>query len=182
MLSEPDVDKWPFPGLDHYEIGFVRANTALARNPALRILSVLINHIGNGWIIPLVVVVLLYKLGYGAVPVLGIALLCVGIAHIVYPVLKRALARPRPIDIDNGLESLLPPLDRYSCPSGHSMTAMALFIPIVLTVPNSILTCSVAWTLIAWARLVTAHHYASDLLLGGLLGAAVAWPIAAALL
>ena len=45
-----------------------------------------------------------------------------GIAHALYPWVKSYMARLRPMDRDGALESLLKPLDRYSCPSGHCMT------------------------------------------------------------
>ena len=182
-VAEPSSEvRWPLARLDEYEISLVRANTMLARNPLIRAVAVIVNHLGNGWILPLVGVILLYGIGLSAVPVLFTAFLCVGIAHLVYPMIKRVVARPRPIDLDQTLESLLPPLDLYSCPSGHCMTAMALFIPIVFSIPNAMFACSVAWLLIGWARLATAHHYPSDLVLGGLLGAVVAWPITVAVL
>jgi undecaprenyl-diphosphatase len=182
VVESSSETKWPFARLDEYEISLVRANTLLARNPLVRAIAVVVNHLGNGWILPLVGVALLYGIGLSAVPVLFTAFLCVGIAHLVYPMIKRAVARPRPIDFDHTLDSLLPPLDLYSCPSGHCMTAMALFIPIVSSIPNAMFACSIAWLLIGWARLATAHHYPSDLVLGGLLGAVVTWPITVAVL
>jgi undecaprenyl-diphosphatase len=81
------------------------------------------------------------------------------------------------MDRDGGLVSLLKPLDRYSCPSGHCMTAAALSLPIALVIPGFAPLLVALILLIGWARLAAAHHYPSDLILGTLMGYGVAWPI-----
>jgi len=163
--------------LDRYEIPIVRMQAAVARKPGFRAAAIAVNHLSNGWLFVLCGIGLLTFLGGSAVPMVWTALLSLAIAHGVYPIVKSYIARPRPMDRDTELESLLRPLDRYSCPSGHCMTATALSIPIVFVMPGTMLVFILLWLLIAWARLAAAHHYPSDLILGGLLGGVVAWPI-----
>jgi undecaprenyl-diphosphatase len=81
------------------------------------------------------------------------------------------------MDRDGALESLLKPLDRYSCPSGHCMTVAALSLPIGFVMPGFAPALVALLVLIGWARLAAAHHYPSDLVLGTLMGYGVAWPV-----
>jgi undecaprenyl-diphosphatase len=88
------------------------------------------------------------------------------IAHSLYPLGKSYIGRPRPIDRDPTLTSLVTPLDAYSCPSGHCMTAVAVFIPIGFSLSTTVLPLTILALLIAWARLAAAHHYPTDLISG----------------
>jgi undecaprenyl-diphosphatase len=166
-----------FEWLDGYEMPMVRMQAAVARKPRFRAVAIAINRLGNGWLFVLCGIGLLGFQGWSAVPIVATALLALGIAHVLYPVMKSYIARPRPMDRYAELESLLTPLDRYSCPSGHCMSATALFVPIILVVPGSTVIFISLWLLIAWARLAAAHHYPSDIVLGALVGCSVAWPI-----
>lgn len=166
-----------FDWLDGREIRFVQKQVALTKSPEFRTFALVINYLSNGLIYILVGVLLLVALGWPALPIVFAALLSVGGAHLIYPLIKSFLKRPRPMDRDQALEALAPPLDLYSCPSGHCMTTVATAIPIAFVLPKLSLIFIFMLILIAWGRLATAHHYPSDLVLGGLLGGAVAWPV-----
>lgn len=166
-----------FDWLDGREIRFVKQQVALTKSRELRVFALVINYLSNGIIYILVGVSLLLALGWPALPMVFAALLSVGVAHLVYPLIKSFLKRPRPMDRDQALEALAPPLDLYSCPSGHCMTTVATAVPIAFVLPKLSLLFIFMLILIAWGRLATAHHYPSDLVLGGLLGGAVAWPV-----
>lgn len=163
--------------LDSYEIPIVRKQTQLVRNPALKILAILFNHLGNGWVYPLWVGGLLIFEGSKAIPLVIVASVSLSLAHLLYPKIKSFIARPRPIDRYPDLCQLLKPLDLYSCPSGHCMSAAAISIPIMMVLPNLTIFVLLVWFLIGWARLATGHHYPSDLLIGGVMGSIVTWPI-----
>lgn len=163
--------------LDGYEISLVRSQTQMVRNPGFRILAIVFNHLGNGWLYPLWVSSLLILQGWNAIPVILVAGVSLIIAHLIYPKIKAYISRPRPIERYPDVKSLLHPLDRYSCPSGHCMSAAAISIPIILVIPSTTLLIVLIWLLIGWARLATGHHYPSDLIVGGLLGTVVTWPI-----
>ena len=94
------------------------------------------------------------------------ALFAAGFAHIIYPLIKRYLARPRPFEKDLSLIVAAAPLDRYSCPSGHVMTATTVFLPFVSTSLPLASVLLIIWCLLAWARIILGHHYASDLIVG----------------
>jgi undecaprenyl-diphosphatase len=163
--------------LDMWEITFVQAQTITARDAGLQQLVIWLNHLGDGWVYPLVAALLLLAQGSKAFPALEAAVLGVMIAHSIYPLIKLYLARLRPIERNPRLETLATPLDRYSCPSGHTMTAIAAFVPIGIILPGSMPAFSVFWVLLAWARVAAGHHYPSDLVVGATLGVIVTLPV-----
>jgi undecaprenyl-diphosphatase len=163
--------------LHSYELSIVRRQVELARKRGLQGLAVTMNELSNGWLFALYGIVLLSYQGLKAGPVILAALLALGIAHLVYPVIKWYLGRLRPMERDATLASAVRPLDRYSCPSGHCMTATALSIPIAFVEPAAAVVLLPMLLVIAWARLAVAHHYPSDVLFGILLGYSVAWPV-----
>ncbi len=163
--------------LHRYELRIVRRQVEIARSHSLEAIAVAVNELSNGWLFALYGLALLSHQGRGAMPVILVALLALGIAHLVYPVIKWYLARLRPMERDASLVSAVRPLDRYSCPSGHCMSATVLSIPIAYVVPSAAVVLLALLLAIAWARLAVAHHYPSDVLCGILLGYSVAWPI-----
>src|ERR1041385_521997 len=129
----------------------------------------LITRAGNGWIYPIASLFLFLALIEHAARCLAAAIISLAIAFTIYPPLKRAIARTRPCDIDNfkfrGYE--VSPLDRYSFPSGHAMTAAAFGTPIIvaappLAIPLVFATCA----LVSWSRIALGHHYPSAIIAG----------------
>lgn len=95
------------------------------------------------------------------------------------PVLKRVLSRRRPCDYDRSLLcDGLEPLDRYSCPSGHAMTAAAYGVPLVFAWPDASPLVVALCAAMSWSRVALGHHYPGDVLLGTLLGGGVALAVA----
>ena len=176
--SDRASGKARFEALDDWEIPMVRRQVAAASRPSVRAVAVAINHLGNGWIyIPLAMIVFVTQ-GWGALRVAWSAVTAALIAHCVYPTIKTYIARPRPIDRDPTLmRTVIAPLDAYSFPSGHCMTAVTAVIPLSIAYPSTILPLSAAVLLIGWARLALGHHYPSDLIFGAVLGAAISVPV-----
>lgn len=169
--------EWQFPRLDSWEMPAVRWHVETARRPALRGTAIALNHLSNGWLYLFLTILVLILQGWAAWHVIWLALLSLVIAHSVYPFIKSYIARPRPIDRDPTLTSLVNPFDAYSCPSGHCMTAVAVFIPIGFGLSTTVLPLAILALLIAWARLAAAHHYPTDLISGVVLGTSIAVPI-----
>ena len=140
-------------------------------------LNSFLNRMGNGWLyLPLAVLLPMLK-GWQSWRFLLAASLSVIVAHSFYPIIKSRLARLRPCDFDPTLSSSIKALDRYSCPSGHCMTAAAVGIPLALAFPPTLPAIAFIWLLIAWSRIALGHHYPTDLLLGGAIGAGIAVPV-----
>jgi undecaprenyl-diphosphatase len=99
-----------------------------------------------------------------------VGLLCT----VLYKWLKKRTLRPRPYQAHAGIEHFAVPLDHFSFPSGHTLHAIAFTLVALAYYP------ALAWllipftALIAVSRVVLGLHYPSDVLVGALLGAAIA--------
>jgi undecaprenyl-diphosphatase len=58
------------------------------------------------------------------------------------------------------------------------MTAAAVGVPLALSFPATLPAAALVWLLIAWSRVSLGHHYPTDLLLGGAIGAGVSLTVA----
>lgn len=93
---------------------------------------------------------------------------------LIYKWLKGATERPRPYQACPSISCLAAPLDRFSFPSGHTLHAVVFSLVATAYYP------ALGWlvwsftALVAVSRLVLGLHYVSDVLVGALLGAAVA--------
>lgn len=93
---------------------------------------------------------------------------------LVYSILKRHFARPRPCVACPDVQARARPLDEFSFPSGHTLHAVAFSMLLVAYYP--VLTW-VAWPftgLVALSRVVLGLHYPSDVLVGAAIGASIA--------
>jgi len=128
------------------------------------------SRLGDGWLWYSLAVLLLIFGGpqrYAAVSASALAAL-VGVG--VFKLLKRLSHRPRPCQLEPHCWSKVLPPDKFSFPSGHTMTAFS--IALVLTyfyhgvqLPVFFLACS-----IAVSRIVLGMHFLSDVLAGAILG------------
>ena len=153
-----------------------------ARAGWLRDCAIYLNKLGNGWLYAPLALLIVLSGDPRRWRVLLAAVLAVGCAHVLYPLIKNGIRRVRPFEADPSLRSLAQPLDRYSFPSGHCMTFAAVLFPVSLAWPGMFAGLLALWALIAWASLASAHHYVSDVIAGTTLGIVVAWPICGALL
>jgi undecaprenyl-diphosphatase len=166
-----------FDRCNQWEIGFVRAALKFSSGPYVRSASIFINRLGNGWLYPGIILVLLTIEGLAVRRLVLVAGLAAAIAHSIYPVIKGRLRRLRPCDYDHALNLSLGALDKYSCPSGHIMTATVVAIPLGKVFPFLLPAIVVTCLIIAWARISLGHHYPSDVVLGALLGSMVSLPV-----
>ncbi len=98
---------------------------------------------------------------------------------VVYKALKQSTHRPRPCDYHGNVQPLIPALDEFSSPSGHTLHAVGFTLVIAAHFPG------LAWfyggftLLVAASRLVLGLHYPSDALagaaIGSLLGVGTFW-------
>lgn len=133
-----------------------------------------LSRLGDGPIYLVIVVALALFRPPGTLLIILCAGVSIFLLHCVYPVIKTFTARPRPKDIETSFPESHPVLDEYSFPSGHVMTLTAALTPILYVNPRLWPVGLTAWAAMAWARLAIGHHFASDVVAGTLLGAAVA--------
>ncbi len=171
-----------FERCNQWEIGSVRAALEFSSGTYARSTAIFINRLSNGWLYPAIILALLATEGLAVWRLILVSGLGVAIAHSIYPVMKERLARSRPCDYDRALNLSIKALDKYSCPSGHVMTATVVAIPLGKALPALLPAIVCACLIIAWARVALGHHYPSDVLVGALVGAMVIIPVSILLL
>ena len=96
------------------------------------------------------------------------------IGILIYKWLKSRLLRERPFIRHPGITLAMPPLDRYSFPSGHTLHAVSFTWLAVERFPELAWMLIPLSCLIAGSRVVLGLHYPSDVLAGGAIGATLA--------
>lgn len=126
---------------------------------------------GDGWLWYAIGLAVLLFGGADRFRATGAAALASAAGIWLFLILKKAANRPRPCAIvPHAWATLLPP-DRFSFPSGHTMTAFAVATPLMTYYPDlslGLLFCAVS---IGVSRIVMGMHFLSDVVAGGLLGA-----------
>lgn len=169
----------PFAPLDRREMRLVERCVAHARDRGLMRTARLVTRAGNGWIYPVASAFLFLAPIEHAARCIVAAIISLAIAFSIYPPLKRALARTRPCENDCSLSDSTAPLDRYSFPSGHAMTAAAFGTPIIVAAPPLAIPLVIAGcAIVSWSRIALGHHYPSDIVAGTILGAIIAAAVA----
>jgi undecaprenyl-diphosphatase len=92
----------------------------------------------------------------------------------LYKGLKKKLVRERPYIGLVGIEAAMPPLDRYSFPSGHTLHAVTFTAIAISHVPQLAALLVPFALMVAASRVVLGLHYPTDVLAGALLGALIA--------
>ena len=174
MNAHPLPPRWN--RLDNLELPVVRRLAALGRWRWVRSAVGMVNVLANGWIyLPITVAVYLLAPGR-AWQMIGQAVLATLLAHTIHILLKHGLKRTRPFDRDPALAVRTRVLGRYSFPSGHCMTLICVVVPIVHNVPWLWPLATLGVALLAVSRIISGHHYPTDVLAGILIGLGVAWP------
>jgi len=113
--------------------------------------------------------------GHSAWVPMGVMMLSAAVGLGIYWSIKKITARPRPLHAYGDIDHSVAPLDKYSFPSGHTLHAVNFALQITLFEPM------LGWVVlpfalcIALSRMVLGLHYLSDVLVGGLIGALLAW-------
>jgi undecaprenyl-diphosphatase len=130
-------------------------------------------RMGDGWLWYGLGIMLLLFGGaqrFAAIGAAGSAAI-VGIG--VFKLLKRLSQRPRPCQIEPHCWSKVLPPDKFSFPSGHTMTAFSIALVISYYYPSLESTLFLIALSISVSRIVLGMHFLSDVLAGMVLGVAV---------
>lgn len=163
--------------LSSADLGAVRFFSRSARWRVGRTSAVLISRLGNGWLYPILALMIVEHFGSKAGRVILAAGLNAGLLHCLYPLIKRMIGRPRPFRMDARVLSLSGVLDEHSFPSGHAMTLCGVLVPIVLAWPDCLPAALALLLLMGWARIATGHHYPSDICAGAAFGFILSYPL-----
>jgi undecaprenyl-diphosphatase len=125
---------------------------------------------GDGWLWYAMGLAILLFGGEVRFAALGAAGLSSVLSILLFIWLKRLTGRRRPCQIEPHCWATLLPPDQFSFPSGHTMTAFAVAIPLAMFYPNltiGLLFCALS---IAMSRILLGMHFLSDVVAGALIG------------
>ncbi|MGP0074985.1 MAG: phosphatase PAP2 family protein [Bryobacteraceae bacterium] len=130
---------------------------------------------GDGWLwyaMGLAILILGGKTRFEAVGAAGVSSM---LSILLFQWLKRVTGRRRPCQIEPHCWATLLPPDQFSFPSGHTMTAFAVAIPLALFYPTlsiGLLFCALS---IATSRILLGMHFLSDVVAGAAIGTALGY-------
>ena len=128
---------------------------------------------GDGWLWYAMGLAIFLFGGEHRFEALGAAGISATLSILLFLCLKRVAGRPRPCE-PHCWATLLPP-DRFSFPSGHTMTAFAVAIPLALLYPPltiGLLFCAFS---VAISRILLGMHFLSDVIAGASIGAVIGY-------
>lgn len=162
-----------FARVDAAEYRICRKLNHGASFPIPRRIFQVASRLGDGIIWYVLIVALPCIYGRQALRPAVVMALTGALGLVVYKVLKRAFVRERPFITHTAIDPAMPPLDRYSFPSGHTLHAVSFALQASMHFPQ------LAWVLIplaltiAASRVVLGLHYPTDVLAGAVLGASL---------
>ncbi len=168
--------------LNRTEVLVLRPLARLRKNPCLGFFFALCSRLGDGPLWAAVALTLLLfgqrreRLAVAAASVTAV------LAASFFCNLKKIVKRRRPFELWPELTCLVRPPDRYSFPSGHTMTAFSLYGTFATLLPGYGWIFGPAAVLIGLSRVFLGAHYPSDVLAGGFLGAVLGHLVAQATL
>ncbi len=137
---------------------------------------ILATRAGDGWLWLVIGLVVLLFGGEHRFDALRASFAALVAGQMVFLILKRLIGRERPCATEQHCWAKLLPPDRFSFPSGHTITAFCLAVPIGLYYPRLLLGGLVFCALsIAASRILLGLHYLSDVLAGILIGVAIGY-------
>ena len=125
---------------------------------------------GDGWLWYSLGLVLLLAGGPQRFHAVGEAALSAGLGIALFLWLKRAAGRRRPCAMEPHCWSTLLPPDRFSFPSGHTITAFAVSTPLMIYYPDwagGLAFCALS---VAVSRILLGMHFLSDVVAGAAIG------------
>lgn len=147
----------------------------LGQYPRIRTVFSGFSRLGDGllWYALLTILPFLYGLKglWVSLITLGSCYLCMNF----YSFIKSMFVRERPFVTHKTITPYSFPLDRYSLPSGHCMSAAHCAIIISYLLPSWGLFLGAVFIGIALSRMILGLHYPSDVVLGTLLGTLTAF-------
>jgi len=138
-----------------------------------RIFMIVTTRMGDGWLWYALGLILLLYGGDHRFVAIGAGTSAATVGIFLFRTIKRCNRRQRPCEIEpHCWASILPP-DKYSFPSGHSITAFAVALSIGLFYPDLQGPLLAVAFLIASSRIILGMHFLSDVLAGSVIGAAL---------
>ena len=162
-----------FNRVDQREFAFCQAiNRSLRFRPVHGYFQ-LISRLGDGWLWYAIILAMpLLRPEDG----LAIALLMTAtglVCTVTYKALKQKLIRERPFISFPSINCGIPPLDRYSFPSGHTLHAVCFNTVLAMMAPTIALVLLPFTLSVSASRVVLGLHYPSDVAVGAMIGSSL---------
>jgi undecaprenyl-diphosphatase len=136
----------------------------------IRAWMILATRAGDGWLWFAMGAIILLFGGEERFHAAGAAALAAFCGTALFMLLKKRAARTRPCAIEPHCWAKLLPPDQFSFPSGHSITAFAVAVPLSLYYPPltiGLLFCACS---VAASRIMLGLHFLSDVIAGCAIG------------
>ena len=141
----------------------------------LRIWMIAATRLGDGWIWYSVGLAILLFGGDMRYVAFATAVSAEAATLVLFRFLKKISKRKRPCQLEAHCWANVLPPDQFSFPSGHSMSAFAIAVPLCMFYPHlqaGLLALSLS---IAISRVILGMHFVSDVVVGSLLGAGLGY-------
>ena len=132
--------------------------------------TVFASRCGDGWLWSALGLILFFFGGSRRFDALGAGFISVGAGQLTFFILKRLIGRERPCATEPHCWSILLPPDRFSFPSGHTITAFAIAFSLGLYYPGLLVGLIFCALSVAASRVILGLHFLSDVLAGILIG------------
>jgi undecaprenyl-diphosphatase len=129
---------------------------------------------GDGWLWYAMGIIILLFGGPERFAAVSTSAVAAGLGIAAFLFLKKRTNRKRPCAIEPHCWAKLLPPDRFSFPSGHTITAFAIALSLAAFYPSllpGLLFCAAS---IALSRILLGMHFLSDVLAGALIGSGLA--------
>jgi len=134
-------------------------------------------RVGDGWLWYAMGLVILLFGGRSRFAAAGAAALSAGLGIAAFRFLKKCARRQRPCAIEPHCWATLLPPDRFSFPSGHTITAFAVALSLAGFYPSLLVGLLFCASSIAVSRILLGMHFLSDVLAGALIGSGLAYGV-----
>ncbi|MCF0224030.1 MAG: phosphatase PAP2 family protein [Fibrobacter sp.] len=128
-------------------------------------------RLGDGYVWIIFAVILFIHIGWRAfIPVALEAGIAAGVALGLYEIIKLNVKRPRPFVVLKSIKPQVPPMDKYSFPSGHTMNNLAVAVTVTVAAPYYgwvMMLFPLSWGLL---RVYFGVHWLTDIIFGFLFG------------
>lgn len=149
-----------------------RMLASLSLPRAVTLPLVLLVRVADGYIWALIAFSLWWTLPLAEVKAIVLhCILAIAVSLCIYFPVKFTLRRPRPFDNGLNVTPVVPPLDKYSFPSGHTMNNLAVALTLAFHLPGLIVPALLFPITMGLLRILFGVHYFSDIVGGTVLGA-----------
>ncbi len=135
-----------------------------------RILMILATRLGDGWLWYALGIILIVYGGERRFVAIAAAAAASLAGILIFRELKKGSRRKRPCEIEPHCWATILPPDKFSFPSGHSITAFAVALSVGLFYPDLQGCLLAVAVLIASSRIILGMHFLSDVLAGSAIG------------